>query len=82
MRCAKQIAEVKQMLERLYEKLWRRLGGRPWTEIVREDARHQPLLYLLLFLLAGVFLALKARQNWWQILIGFGAGLIVGHLWW
>jgi len=62
------------MLERLYEKLWRRLGGRPWTEIVREDARHQPLLYLLLFLLAGVFLALKARQNWWHILIGFGAG--------
>ena len=70
------------MLEKLYEKLWRRLGGRLWTEIIREDARREPLLYLLLFLLGGVFLALKVKENWWQILVGFGAGLIVGHLWW
>jgi hypothetical protein len=70
------------MLEWLYEKLWRRLGGRPWTEVIREDARREPLLYLFLFLLAGVSLAMKAKQSWWQILIGFGVGLIVGHLWW
>lgn len=70
------------MLEKLYEKLWHRLGGRPWTEIVREDARQEPLLYLLIFMLGGLFLAIKARQYWWQILIGFMAGVIVGHLWW
>lgn len=68
------------MLEKLYEKLWRRLGGRPWTEVIREDARREPLLYLLIFLLG--FLAIKAKQNWWQILVGFIGGLIVGHLWW
>jgi Na+/H+-dicarboxylate symporter len=33
-------------------------------------------------LLGGVFLAIKAKQNLWQILIGFIAGVIVGHLWW
>jgi len=70
------------MLERLYEKLWRRLGGKPWTEIVREDIRREPLLYLLLFLLGGVLLSLKVEQNWWQVLIGFAAGVVVGHLWW
>ncbi len=26
------------MLDKLYEKLWRRIGGKPWTEIIRDDA--------------------------------------------
>ena len=25
-----------EVIGRLYEKLWRRVGGRPWTEIVRD----------------------------------------------
>jgi len=73
---------MNQMLEKLYEKLWRRVRGRPWTEIIREDARREPLLYLLLFLSGGVFLVLKAKQNWWQILIGFLTGILCGHFWW
>jgi len=70
------------MLEKLYEKIWRRIGGKPWTEIIREDAQREPLLYLLIFLAGGIFLAIKAKQHWWQILLGFTLGILVGHLWW
>ena len=39
-----------QIIGKLYEKLWRKVGGKPWTEIVREDQKASPLLYLLIFL--------------------------------
>ena len=39
-----------QIIGKLYEKLWRKVGGKPWTEIVREDQKNSPLIYLLIFL--------------------------------
>ena len=71
-----------QLLERLYEKLWSKVGGKPWTEIVREDQQHSPLLYLLVFLALGILLARLAGKNWWLILVGFLAGILCGHFWW
>ena len=50
-------------LQKLYERLWRRVGGKPWTEIVREDQQHSPLLYLLIFLGLGILLARAGRQE-------------------
>jgi len=41
-------------LERLYEKLWRKVGGRPWTEIIRDEQKQAPLLFLLIFLGMGL----------------------------
>ena len=38
------------IIGKLYEKLWRKVGGKPWTEIVREDQKASPLVYLLIFL--------------------------------
>ena len=69
-------------LEKLYEKLWSRVVGKPWTEIVREDQKIAPLLYLLIFLGLGILIARLAGKNWWLILVGLGAGILCGHFWW
>jgi len=34
-------------LERLFGKIWRRIGGRPWIEIIRDEQRQSPLGFLL-----------------------------------
>ena len=51
----------------MYEKLWRKVGGKPWTEIVREDQKISPLIYLLIFLGLGILVARLAGKYWWQI---------------
>ncbi|AII60858.1 MAG: hypothetical protein LLF82_000071 [Dehalococcoides mccartyi] len=70
------------IIGKLYEKLWRKVGGKPWTEIVREDQKASPLVYLLIFLGLGILVARLAGKNWWQILVGFLLGIICGHFWW
>ncbi|WP_322354388.1 hypothetical protein [Dehalococcoides sp.] len=70
------------IIGKLYEKLWRKVGGKPWTEIVREDQKASPLVYLLIFLGLGILVARLAGKNWWQILVGFLIGVICGHFWW
>ena len=70
------------MLEKLYEKVWIRIGGRPWTEIVRDEQKREPLLFLLIFLGLGILLARVAGRYWWQILTGFLLGILCGHFWW
>ncbi len=44
------------MIQRLYKWLWTRIGGRPWTYIIRDNQRKYPLLWLLLFLVIGILL--------------------------
>jgi uncharacterized membrane protein YjjP (DUF1212 family) len=58
------------------------VGGKPWTEIVREDQRNSPLMYLLIFLALGILVAKLAGKNWWQMLVGFLLGILCGHFWW
>ncbi|APH12368.1 hypothetical protein ASJ33_03985 [Dehalococcoides mccartyi] len=70
------------IIGKLYEKLWRKVGGKPWTEIVREDQKVSPLVYLLIFLGLGILVARLAGKNWWQLLVGFLLGIICGHFWW
>lgn len=43
-------------LESLYRALWSRIGGRPWTYIIRDDQKRHPLLWLLIAGGAGIFL--------------------------
>lgn len=70
------------MLARIYEWIYTRIGGRPWTEIVREEQKRAPLLFLLIFLGLGILVAKLAGKYWWQILIGFILGILCGHFWW
>jgi hypothetical protein len=69
-------------LERLYEKLWRKAGGRPWTEIIRDEQKQAPLPFLLIFLGLGILTGKLAGKYWWQILLGFLLGILCGHFWW
>ncbi len=43
-------------LDRLYRAMWSRLGGRPWTYIMRDSQKRRPLLWLLLAGAAGMLL--------------------------
>lgn len=73
---------MSSFFEKLYEKLWRQVGGKPWTEIVREDQKRSPLLYILIFLGLGILVSKLAGRYWWQLLLGLLAGVIIGHLFW
>jgi len=69
-------------LENLYEKMWRKIGGKPWTEIIRDEQKQSPLVFLLIFLGLGLLARKLARKYWWQTLRGFLLGLRCGHFWW
>ena len=69
-------------LARLYEWIYTRIGGKPWTEIIREEQRGAPLLFILIFLGFGILVAKLAGRYWWQILVGFLLGVLCGHFWW
>ena len=71
-----------ELIGKLYEKLWRKVGGKSWTEIVREDQKNSPLTYLLIFLGLGILICRVAAKNWWQIVVGFLLGVLAGHFWW
>lgn len=43
-------------LSSLYESLWSRIGGRQWTDIIRDSQQRHPLLWLLMFGAVGIFL--------------------------
>ena len=73
---------MNEMFRNLYEKLWRRVGGKPWTDIVREDQKAAPLVYLLIFLALGMLVVRLTGKHWWKILLGFLLGIFVGHFWW
>ena len=70
------------LLEKLYALLYLQVGGKPWTEIVREDQRRSPLLYMLIFLGLGILISKLVGRYWWQLLIGFILGIIIGHFFW
>jgi hypothetical protein len=44
------------LISRFYESLWSRLGGRPWTYIIRDSYHQRPLLWLALTTGIGVLL--------------------------
>ena len=43
-------------MAKLYEWLWKRVGGRPWTYILRDSYHKNPLVWLIVSTLLGVLL--------------------------
>lgn len=63
----------------LYRAIWKTIGGRPWTFIMRDFSYQNPLLLLIGAFTAGVFLG----KFWhWQSLGYILLGLLLGHLFW
>ena len=71
-----------EWLGKLYEKIWRKIGSKPWTDIIRDEQKQSPLFFLLTFLGLGILVGKLAGKYWWQILLGFLLGILCGHFWW
>jgi len=70
------------LLGKLYRELWSRVGGKPWTDIIREDQKRSPLVFLVIFLSLGILAGKLVGKYWWQMFIGFLLGILCGHFWW
>lgn len=44
------------LLARIYKALWSRIGGRPWSYILRDSYHQRPLLWLMLATALGILL--------------------------
>lgn len=44
------------LIQQLYRALWSRIGGRPWTHIIRDNQKRHPLPWLLIAGAAGITL--------------------------
>ncbi len=69
-------------LANLYRALWSRIGGRPWTFILRDTWHQVEALWIFGLVLAGMGL-----QHWLPtmapcLLLAFGLGYVAGHLFW
>lgn len=67
------------MIKRLYKAMWRRLGGRPWTYIIRDSSRWSALLGAGLL---GIGVASLRSPRPVILAVGAGIGFILGHLFW
>ena len=66
-----------------YKWLWSKIGGRPWTYILRDVWHEAEWVYQALWFAIGVVAA--SHFGWKGALIAFGIytfGYINGHLWW
>ena len=72
------------MLEKwnLYKILWKRIGGRPWTYILRDAWHKVEGLWIIGLIIIGAMLG----RFWWNMifwfLLIFAIGYIAGHLFW
>ena len=53
------------MLEKLYQRLWTRLGGRPWTCILRDTWHKLEGLWIIGFVAVGALLGHWLWEKEW-----------------
>ena len=70
------------MISKLYQWIWSRFGGRPWTYIIRDEAKAEPLFLYWIFLAGGMVLAHFTGGYWWIALLVLALGELIGHLFW
>ena len=72
-------------LERAYEWLWTRIGGRPWTYIARDIYHKIEYLALVSIFIGGFALGYSGLVSWkWLLVImsAYTIGYIHGHFFW
>jgi len=70
-------------MERIYMWLWKRIGGRPWTFIIRDGWTRYQFFWIVALVSLGVWLG--HHYEWQTVLTGwlvFSAGYLAGHLFW
>ena len=66
----------------LYKWLWSRVGGRPWTYILRDTYHKFEVLWLIGLVAVGAVLGHWFWSYIFWILLTFAVGYIGGHLFW
>ena len=67
-------------MEKLYRKLWSRLGGRPWTYILRDTWHKLEGLWIIGLVAVGACLGHWFWDSILWLLSAFALGYIAGHL--
>ena len=70
------------MLGSLYKSLWSRIGGRPWTYILRDTWHRLEGLWILGMVVIGALLGHWLWDLFAWFLLVFAIGYICGHLFW
>ena len=70
------------MLETVYKALWSRIGGRPWTYILRDTWHKLEGLWIIGLVAAGALLGHWLWDFIFWFLMVFALGYIAGHLFW
>lgn len=70
-------------LENIYRRIYSKIGGRPWTYIIRDARQKYPTPWMLGVMLVS---ATIGQFFWGQELLILFAGILIGilwgHLWW
>ena len=64
-----------------YRWIWSRLGGRPWTYIIRDGYHRYPVVAMFIVAWA-VFLLDHFHLLQWEFFLWSNIGVLVGHLFW
>lgn len=70
------------MLSKLYRALWTKVGGRPWTYILRDAWHRLEGLWLLGLLTLGAVAGHWLWERFPWLLLAFALGYVSGHLFW
>jgi hypothetical protein len=70
------------MLEAVYKAIWSRLGGRPWTYIVRDTWHMLEGIWIIGLVAAGAILGHWFWGLIFWFLLAFALGYVAGHLFW
>jgi hypothetical protein len=69
-------------MKNLYNLLWSKCGGRPWTYILRDAWYKLEFLWLIGLVAAGALLGHWFWHLIFWLLTAFALGYIAGHLFW
>ena len=66
----------------LYRALWSKIGGRPWTYILRDAWHRLEGLWIIGLVTVGALLGHCIWGHILWLLLAFALGYIAGHLFW
>ncbi|MBN1368846.1 MAG: hypothetical protein JW954_01250 [Dehalococcoidaceae bacterium] len=66
----------------IYRMLWKRIGGRPWTYIIRDFWQRYEGLCIIALVAAGVVLGQWYFERLLGLMGAFALGYLAGHLFW
>jgi len=70
------------MLYKIYRSLWSKLGGRPWTYILRDTWHKLEGLWIIGLVAIGALLGHWLWDLVFWFLLVFALGYVAGHLFW